>query len=92
MQGHSGLKLQSTFLNNVRSQNIPVVIYLIGGQQLKGTIKGFDNFVIILESAGKINMIYKHAVSTIIPTKEIELFTAVKENSGQKETEVKTEE
>ncbi|MCY6958230.1 RNA chaperone Hfq [Clostridium brassicae] len=66
--------LQDLFLNNARKNKIPVIIYLTNGFQLKGNVKGFDNFTVILDNDGKQMMIYKHAVSTIIPSKPI-LFT-----------------
>ncbi|MCL4515204.1 MAG: RNA chaperone Hfq [Firmicutes bacterium] len=61
------LNLQDGFLNQVRKDNVPVTIYLVNGFQLKGVVKGFDNFTVILESDGKQEMVYKHAVSTISP-------------------------
>ncbi len=63
--------LQDMFLNQVRKNNSVLVVYLTNGFQLKGTVKGFDNFIVILETEGKQQMIYKHAISTIIPAKEI---------------------
>jgi host factor-I protein len=66
--------LQDLFLNNARRNKIHVIIYLTNGFQLKGYVRGFDNFTIILDSEGKQMMIYKHAVSTISPAKPI-LFT-----------------
>ncbi len=59
--------LQDLFLNQLRKEKTPVVVYLTNGVRLKGAIKGFDNFVIILKDAANVQMIYKHAVSTIIP-------------------------
>ncbi|KOA20901.1 RNA-binding protein Hfq [Clostridium homopropionicum DSM 5847] len=63
--------LQDLFLNNARRNKIHVVIYLTNGFQLKGLVKGFDNFTVILDNDGKQMMVYKHAVSTIIPAKPI---------------------
>lgn len=65
------INLQDSFLNQVRKDNVPVTIYLINGFQLKGIVKGFDNFIVILEFEGKQQMIYKHAISTITPFKPI---------------------
>ncbi len=65
------INLQDSFLNQVRKENIPVTIYLVNGFQLKGTVKGFDNFTVILEFEGKQQMVYKHAISTITPFKPI---------------------
>lgn len=63
--------LQDVFLNQARKNRIPVIIHLVNGFQLKGFVKGFDNFTIILESDDKQIMVYKHAVSTLTPTKPI---------------------
>ncbi len=63
--------LQDLFLNNARKNRISVTIFLTNGFQLKGNVKGFDNFTVILDNEGKQMMIYKHAVSTIVPSKPI---------------------
>ena len=65
------INLQDAFLNQVRKENIPVTIFLINGFQLKGMVKGFDNFTVILESDGKQQMVYKHAISTITPIRPV---------------------
>ncbi len=67
----SVIVLQDVFLNQVRKEKVSVTIHLTNGYQIKGVVKGFDNFIIILESEGKQLMIYKHAVSTISPTKSV---------------------
>ena len=59
--------LQDAFLFNVRKENIPVTIHLMNGFQIKGNVKGFDNFTVIIESMGKQQLVYKHAMSTITP-------------------------
>lgn len=61
------LNLQDSFLNQVRKENNPVTIYLVNGFQLRGTVRGFDNFTVILDSDGKQQLVYKHAISTITP-------------------------
>lgn len=66
------INIQDIFLNQLRKEKIPVVIYLTNGVRLKGIIKSFDNFVIILKEAA-LSLVYKHAISTIIPEKEIEI-------------------
>jgi host factor-I protein len=63
--------LQDVFLNQARKNRIPVIIHLVNGYQLKGFVKGFDNFTIILESDDKQIMVYKHSVSTLTPTKHV---------------------
>ncbi len=65
------LNLQDVFLNQARKDRIPVTIYLTNGFQFKGIVKGFDNYVVILDCEGKQNLVYKHAISTIIPSRSI---------------------
>ncbi|HHW06506.1 MAG TPA: RNA chaperone Hfq [Clostridia bacterium] len=65
--------IQDVFLNHVRKENIPVTVFLVNGFQLKGLVKGFDNFTVILEVDGKQQMIYKHAISTLAPQKPVSL-------------------
>lgn len=64
--------LQDNYLNQLRKEKTPVVVYLANGVRLKGIIKGFDSFVIVLKEATQ-QLIYKHAVSTIIPEKDVDL-------------------
>ena len=63
----SGLNLQDQFLNTARRNQIPLTIYLTNGFQFKGIVKGFDNFTVVLEGDGKQSLVYKHAISTVIP-------------------------
>ncbi len=67
------INLQDFFLNQVRKENTPVTVFLINGFQLKGNIRGFDNFTVIIESDGKQQMVYKHAISTVMPMKAVNL-------------------
>ncbi|OHE56032.1 MAG: RNA chaperone Hfq [Thermodesulfovibrio sp. RBG_19FT_COMBO_42_12] len=67
-----GLNLQDNYLNQLRKEKIPVVVYLTNGVRLKGIINGFDNFVILLKENTQ-SLIYKHAISTIIPEREVEV-------------------
>jgi len=64
--------LQDSYLNQLRKDKTPVVVYLTNGVRLRGTIKSFDNFVILLEESTQ-SLIYKHAVSTIVPERNIEV-------------------
>ena len=63
----NNINLQDIFLNKVRKENISITIFLVNGYQLKGHVKGFDNYTIVLDSEGKQHLIYKHAISTITP-------------------------
>lgn len=67
------INLQDAFLNQVRKENIPVTIYLVNGFQIKGLVKGFDNFTVVLDVEGKQQMVYKHAISTIQPAQVVNL-------------------
>ncbi|MCL2741475.1 MAG: RNA chaperone Hfq [Oscillospiraceae bacterium] len=67
------MNMQDAIINQIRKEHIQVTMYLVNGIQLKGLIKGFDSFTVVLESDGKQHMIYKHAISTIIPSKQVRL-------------------
>lgn len=63
--------MQDGFLNLLRKENIPVTVYLVNGYQLKGQIRAFDNFTVLLEFEGKQQLIYKHALSTVTPMRNL---------------------
>ena len=65
-------KLQDLYLNYLRKERVPVTIFLVNGARMKGVIKGFDNFVVLLKQNTQ-QLIYKHAISTISPEKDINL-------------------
>ncbi len=67
----NSINLQDVFLNQVRRDHTLITIFLVSGYQIKGYVKGFDNYTIVMDSDGKQQMIYKHAISTIIPTKPV---------------------
>lgn len=69
----SSLNLQDTFLNQARRQKIMLTVFLTNGFQFKGYVRGFDSFTVIMENEGKQSLVYKHAISTIIPVSAIEL-------------------
>lgn len=67
------INLQDVLLNQLRKEKILVTVFLTNGFQLKGTVKGFDSYVVMLESEGKQQMIYKHAISTLAPSRAVNL-------------------
>ncbi len=67
------INLQDVFLNSARKEKIQVTIYLTNGFQFRGIVKGFDNFTVVLDSEGRQNLVYKHAISTVIPSKFISI-------------------
>lgn len=67
------VNIQDTFLNQLRKENIPVTVFLLNGFQLRGYIKAFDNFTIVVDSEGKQQLVYKHAISTFVPARPVSL-------------------
>ena len=65
------INLQDNFLNQARKENVPVTIHLVNGFQLKGMIRGFDQFTVIVDSMGRQQMVFKHAISTITPARPL---------------------
>ena len=70
---NKNMNLQDVFLNQIRKDKLPATFILTNGFQFKGIVKGFDSYVVILESEGKQELVFKHAISTIIPTKPISI-------------------
>ena len=71
MAQQKGQMLQDPFLNTLRKEKTPVAIYLVNGIKLQGQVESFDQFVIVLKNTSVNQMIYKHAVSTVVPAKAI---------------------
>ena len=76
--------LQDVFLNQVRKDRTPITIFLVNGYQIRGTIRGFDNYIIVLDVEGKQQIVYKHAVSTISPLTPVR-FIAAEMEEGEDE-------
>ena len=70
---HTKANLQDIFLLRARRDKLPVTVFLMNGFQMRGTITGFDAFVVILDSEGRQQVIYKHAISTIAPIRAVDL-------------------
>jgi len=73
MSKSMSMNLQDVFLNQLRRDKVLITLYLINGFQIKGLIKGFDNFILVVEVDGNQQIIYKHAISTILPMTPINL-------------------
>lgn len=67
------VNIQDQFLNQLRKDNTFVTVYLLNGFQLRGSVKGFDNFTVLFETDGKQQMIYKHAISTFAPQRNVQI-------------------
>ena len=68
--------LQDTFLNSVRKTKTPLTIFLVNGVKLQGIVTWFDNFCVLLRRDGQSQLVYKHAISTIMPSVPVQLFDA----------------
>jgi host factor-I protein len=66
--------LQDTFLNSVRKSKTPLTIYLVNGVKLQGVVAWFDNFCVLLRRDGQAQLVYKHAISTIMPSQPVHLY------------------
>ncbi len=64
-------QLQDVFLNAARKDRVPLTVFLVNGFQIRGTVSGFDSFTVIILSEGKQQLIYKHAISTIVPARAV---------------------
>jgi host factor-I protein len=81
------INLQDTFLNQARKENMLTTVFLVNGYQIKGVVRSFDNFTLLLEVEGKQQLVYKHAVSTIIPMRNVNLRTNDNDDAGDEEEE-----
>ena len=66
--------LQDTFLNSVRKSKTPLTIFLVNGVKLQGVVPWFDNFCVLLRRDGQSQLVYKHAISTIMPAQPVQLY------------------
>lgn len=66
--------LQDVFLNSVRKSKTPLTIFLVNGVKLQGVVTWFDNFCVLLRREGQVQLVYKHAISTIMPSQPVDLF------------------
>jgi host factor-I protein len=74
MSGDKKQNLQDTFLNAVRKSRTPLTIFLVNGVKLQGVVTWFDNFCVLLRRDGQVQLVYKHAISTVMPSGPVQLF------------------
>jgi len=79
--------LQDVFLNAVRKTKTPLTIFLVNGVKLQGIVSWFDNFCVLLRRDGQSQLVYKHAISTIMPSQPVQLFEAEKIDDDAHEDE-----
>lgn len=75
--------LQDTFLNQVRKEKTPVTVFLVNGVKLQGVITWFDNFCVLLRRDGHSQLVYKHAISTVMPGAPVQLFEPEKDDKKE---------
>ncbi len=75
--------MQDVFLNYVRKNKMPVTIFLINGVKLQGVITWFDNFCVLLRRDGHAQLVYKHAISTVMPSQPVQLFESSEEEAAE---------
>ncbi|MCR6632167.1 MAG: RNA chaperone Hfq [Magnetospirillum sp.] len=74
MSAEKSQNVQDVFLNNIRKNKTPVTIFLVNGVKLQGIVTWFDNFSVLLRRDGHTQLVYKHAISTVMPSAPIQLF------------------
>jgi host factor-I protein len=82
MASDKSQNVQDVFLNHVRKNKTPLTVFLVNGVKLQGVITWFDNFCVLLRRNGHIQLVYKHAISTIMPATMIQLFEGGEEAEG----------
>ena len=82
MANEKAQNVQDVFLNHVRKSKTPVTVFLVNGVKLQGIITWFDNFSVLLRRDGHTQLVYKHAISTVMPGAPIQLFDASKVESA----------
>ena len=80
---NKSLNRQDVFLNQARKEKILVTMFLMNGFQFKGIVKGFDSYIDILDCDGKQYVVYKHAISTVVPVRNINILDSAAENSDE---------
>jgi len=74
MAAERSQNVQDVFLNHIRKQKIPVTIFLVNGVKLQGVVTWFDNFCVLLRRDAHSQLVYKHAISTVMPSMPVQLF------------------
>ena len=80
MSSEKSQNVQDVFLNNVRKSKTPVTVFLVNGVKLQGIITWFDNFSVLLRRDGHTQLVYKHAISTVMPSAPVQLFEPDKDD------------
>ena len=81
MAAEKSQNVQDVFLNTIRKQKVPVTIFLVNGVKLQGIVTWFDNFCVLLRRDAHSQLVYKHAISTVMPSQPIQLFEPQREEA-----------
>jgi host factor-I protein len=82
MAAEKNQNIQDVFLNTLRKEKVPVTVYLTSGVKLQGNISGFDNFSVVLRRSPQVQLVYKHAIATVVPSSPISLYKGENESAG----------
>lgn len=85
MAGEKSQNVQDVFLNNIRKNKTPVTIFLVNGVKLQGVVTWFDNFCVLLRRDAHSQLVYKHAISTVMPSVPVQLFEPEAEEAAAAE-------
>lgn len=86
MSGEKSQNVQDVFLNTIRKNKTPVTVFLVNGVKLQGIVTWFDNFSMLLRRDGHTQLVYKHAISTVMPSGPLQLFEPeIQEDSAKEE-------
>ena len=85
MAANKSQNLQDVFLNQVRKTKVAVTVFLVNGVKLQGVISSFDNFCVLLRRNGHIQLVYKHAISTVMPSQSVQLFDPSEDSTAEEE-------
>lgn len=82
MASEKSQNIQDVFLNTLRKEKVPVTVFLTSGVKLQGNISGFDNFCVVLRRSPQVQLVYKHAIATIVPAASISLYKGEDESDA----------
>ncbi|MBT3305437.1 MAG: RNA chaperone Hfq [Alphaproteobacteria bacterium] len=85
MSSEKSQNVQDVFLNHIRKQKTPVTIFLVNGVKLQGIVTWFDNFSVLLRRDGHTQLVYKHAISTVMPSVPVQLFEPEKDDNAEED-------
>jgi host factor-I protein len=92
MAAEKNQNVQDVFLNHIRKNKVPVTIFLVNGVKLQGIVTWFDNFSVLLRRDAHSQLVYKHAISTVMPATPVQLFEPAREERAEESTEESAEE